>query len=120
LILQAVGIALPAVIEGTAAALLSAVLFGATFLGVATLALAAGTHLRFPRSVALLTVGYSIGQILGPLVVTPLLRQALLLASLIVLAAAAAAAALRIGYPGTERLDAQLAAQRRATTSSDQ
>lgn len=103
LLLQAVGIALPAVIGGTAGALVSAALFGATFLGVSTIALATGAHLRFPRSVALLTAGYSVGQILGPLLVAPLLRhgyqQALLLAALVVLAAAAAAAVLRIGFP---------------------
>ncbi|MGW2959043.1 YbfB/YjiJ family MFS transporter [Streptomyces sp. NPDC001220] len=103
LTVQAVGIALPAVTGSTAAALGSAVLFGATFLGVSTLALATGAHLRFPRSVALLTAGYSVGQILGPLVVAPLLRhgyhQALLLAALVVLTAAAAAAVLRIGFP---------------------
>ena len=103
LVIQAAGIALPALIGGTAAALVSAVLFGATFLGVSTLALATGAHLRFPRSVALLTAGYSVGQILGPLVVAPLLHhgyhRALLLAALVVLAAAAAAAVLRIGFP---------------------
>ncbi|MFR0355927.1 YbfB/YjiJ family MFS transporter [Streptomyces sediminimaris] len=103
LVIQAAGIALPALNGTTAAALVSAVLFGATFLGVSTLALATGAHLRFPRSVALLTTGYSVGQILGPLAVAPLLRhgyqQALLLAALVVLAAAAAAAVLRIGFP---------------------
>ncbi|MCX4097978.1 YbfB/YjiJ family MFS transporter [Nocardia sp. alder85J] len=103
LVLQAVGIALPAMIGGIATAALAAILFGATFLGVATLALAVGAHLNFPRSVALLTTGYSVGQLLGPLVVTPLLRhgyhQALLLAALTVLASAGAAALLRIGYP---------------------
>ena len=104
LVVQAVGIALPALVGGTAAALIAAFLFGATFLGVASLALAAGTHLRFPRAVALLTAGYSAGQILGPLVVTPLLRNgyhlALVVAAVIVLVAAAAAGVLRIGYPG--------------------
>ncbi|RPF37884.1 YbfB/YjiJ family MFS transporter [Streptomyces sp. TLI_185] len=103
LVVQAVGIALPALIGGTAAALLSAVLFGGTFLGISMLALATGAHLRFPRSVALLTAGYSVGQILGPLAVAPLLHhgyhRALLLATLVVLAAAAAAAVLRIGFP---------------------
>ncbi|MFJ9352368.1 YbfB/YjiJ family MFS transporter [Streptomyces sp. NPDC101237] len=109
LVVQAAGIALPAVTGSTAAALGSAVLFGATFLGVSTLALATGAHLRFPRSVALLTAGYSVGQILGPPAVAPLLRhgyhQALLLAAAVVVAAAAAAAVLRIGFPhhlGTE------------------
>jgi hypothetical protein len=103
LVVQAVGIALPAVAGGVAAALISAALFGATFLGIVTMALAAGAHLRFPRAVALLTAGYSVGQILGPLAVTPLLRhgyhQALLLAAVVILAAAAAAGVLRVGFP---------------------
>ncbi|QHA09402.1 YbfB/YjiJ family MFS transporter [Streptomyces broussonetiae] len=106
LLIQAVGIALPALLAGTAAALVSAALFGGTFIGISTLALATGAHLRFPRSVALLTAGYSVGQILGPLAVTPLLRhgyhQALILAAAVVLAAAAAAAVLRIGFPHHE------------------
>ncbi|MBK3578309.1 YbfB/YjiJ family MFS transporter [Streptomyces sp. MBT65] len=103
LLIQAVGIALPALVDGVAAALVSALLFGATFIGVSTLALATGAELRFPRSVALLTAGYSVGQILGPLTVAPLLhhgyRPALLLAALVVLAAAVSAAVLRIGFP---------------------
>ncbi|MFD9002459.1 YbfB/YjiJ family MFS transporter [Streptomyces sp. NPDC059582] len=103
LVLQAIGIALPALVGGVAAALISAMLFGATFIGISTIALATGADLRFPRSVALLTAGYSVGQILGPLLVAPLLqdgyRQALILASLVVLAAAAAAGVLRIGFP---------------------
>ncbi|MFJ9627241.1 YbfB/YjiJ family MFS transporter [Streptomyces sp. NPDC101175] len=103
LVIQAVGIALPALADGVAAALVSALLFGATFIGVSTLALATGTDLRFPRSVALLTAGYSVGQILGPLAVAPLLRHgyrpALLLAALVVLAAAVAAAVLRAALP---------------------
>ncbi|MFE0633456.1 YbfB/YjiJ family MFS transporter [Streptomyces sp. NPDC058864] len=103
LVVQAAGIALPALVGGPAAALVSAFLFGATFIGVSTVALAAGTHLRFPRAVALLTAGYSVGQILGPLAVEPLLRhgyrQALVLAALVVMAAAAAAFGLRVGFP---------------------
>nr|WP_097227371.1 YbfB/YjiJ family MFS transporter [Streptomyces sp. OV198] len=103
LVVQAVGIALPALIGGAPAALVSAVLFGATFIGVSTLALATGAHLEFPRSVALLTAGYSVGQILGPLVVAPLLhhgyQQALILAASVVLVAAVAAAVLRVGFP---------------------
>lgn len=103
LVIQAAGIALPALVGGTAAALGSAVLFGATFIGISSLALATGAHLRFPRSVALLTAGYSVGQILGPSAVAPLLHHgyhgALLSAALVVLAAAAAAALLRINFP---------------------
>ena len=106
LLIQAFGIALPAAAPGIAGALVSAVLFGATFLGIASMVLALGAHLRYPRAVALLTTGYSVGQILGPVIVTPLLhdgyRVALLAGAAIVLAAAVAAAALRIGRP--ERL----------------
>jgi MFS family permease len=101
LLIQAAGIALPAVVSGVVPALLSAVLFGATFLGVASMALALGVQLRYPRAVALLTTGYGLGQILGPLVVTPLLHHgyhlALLIAAGVVLAAALAAAVLRMG-----------------------
>jgi hypothetical protein len=100
---QAVGIALPALVGGSAAALVSAVLFGATFLGIATVALATGAHLRTPRAVAILTTGYSLGQIAGPLLVTPMLQHsyqpALLAGGVIVAAAAVAALALRHRFP---------------------
>ena len=103
LLVQTVGIALPAVIDGVAAALASAVLFGATFLGIANLAIAIGAELGFPRAIAILTTGYSVGQIVGPLIVRPLLhsgyRPALLLGAVIVLSAAVAALWLRVGYP---------------------
>jgi predicted MFS family arabinose efflux permease len=103
LLLQAVGIATPALVGGAAPALLSAALFGATFIGIGAIAFAIGAHLRVRRSVAILTTGYSAGQILGPLVVTPLLengyRQALLIGAAVVLLAALAAAALRVRYP---------------------
>lgn len=103
LIVQAAGIALPALAGGVAPALISAVLFGNTFVAIVSLALAIGAHLRFPRSVALLTTGYGVGQILGPLVVKPLLsggyRDALLVAAAIVAAAAVAAIGVRIRFP---------------------
>jgi len=103
LVVQAVGIALPALVGGVGAALIAAALFGATFMGVASMVLALGAHLQFPRAVAILTTGYSIGQILGPLLVTPLLkdgyRDALLLGAAIVVAAALAAGALRFRFP---------------------
>jgi hypothetical protein len=102
LLLQALGIALPALVAGAAAALVGAVLFGATFIGVSTMALSAGRRLGFPGAVALLTAGYSGGQILGPVAVTPLLRQgfsdALLAAALVVLLSAMVAAVLRFGF----------------------
>ncbi|MFJ8795830.1 YbfB/YjiJ family MFS transporter [Streptomyces sp. NPDC102462] len=101
--IQAVGIALPALLGGAAPALVSAVLFGATFMGVSTIALSIGSHLQVPRAVALLTVGYGIGQILGPLLAAPLLhhgyQQALLLGSAMVAVAAAASAAVCVRFP---------------------
>lgn len=103
LLVQAVGVALPALSGTVVAALVSATLFGATFIGVSTLVLSIGTHLRFPRAVGLLTAGYSVGQVLGPLVAAPLLhhgyRRALVLAAVTVLAAALAALALRVRFP---------------------
>jgi MFS family permease len=103
LIIQAIGITLPALAGGITSGLASAALFGATFLGVAAIALALGGKFRYPRAVALLTAGYSCGQVLGPLIVTPLLhdgyRVALLVGSAVVFAAAIAAFALRISMP---------------------
>ncbi|OBJ95746.1 MFS transporter [Mycolicibacterium conceptionense] len=100
LALQAVGIAVAGMVGGVTAALVGAVLFGGTFIGVSTLALAAGRLLRYPRAVALLTTGYSVGQILGPLVVAPLLHRgfapALLVGALVVSAAAVVSGVMRI------------------------
>lgn len=68
---------------------------------VRTLALAAGRGLGSPSAVALLTAGYSVGQMVGPLVVTPLVhngfRDALVTSAGIVSAAAAAAVWLLTG-----------------------
>ncbi|WP_218671294.1 YbfB/YjiJ family MFS transporter [Microbispora sp. GKU 823] len=103
LIIQAVGIALPALLGGATPALVSAVLFGATFMGVSTIALSIGSHLQVPRAVAVLTAGYSAGQILGPLLAAPLLghgyHEALLLGSAMVGVAAVAAAAVCVRFP---------------------
>jgi predicted MFS family arabinose efflux permease len=103
LILQAVGIALPALTGAVPAALAAAVLFGGTFIGITTLSLAAGRHLRVPRAIAILTAGYGIGQVLGPLAVEPTLHggyhQALLVGAGLVLVAGVGSALLRIGFP---------------------
>jgi MFS family permease len=101
LLVQAGGIALPALVGGTAPALIGAMAFGGTFIGVSTMALAAGRALSFPGAVAVLTAGYSVGQIVGPLVVTPLLhhgfRYALLTSAVVVAGSAVTAAWLRVG-----------------------
>jgi predicted MFS family arabinose efflux permease len=116
LLLQAFGIALPALAPGPVAALIGAVLFGATFIGVSTMALAAGRLLGLPGAVALLTSGYSVGQILGPVAVTPFLHHgfslALLVAAAVVLLSAMVAGLLRFGFP-SGGADPQPAASRR-------
>ncbi|WP_416985099.1 YbfB/YjiJ family MFS transporter [Streptomyces sp. T028] len=103
LMLQAAGIALTGLVPGSAGALVAAAAFGGTFVGITSLALALGEHLQVPRAVALLTAGYGIGQIIGPLISQPLLgtgySAALLLASVVLAAATVAAAALRVRYP---------------------
>jgi len=103
LILQAVGIALPALTPAAPAAVVSALLFGATFVGITTLSLATGRHLRVPRAIAILTAGYGVGQVVGPLIVTPTLdngyRTALLVGAGLVLLAGVGAALLRIRFP---------------------
>lgn len=95
---------LGAVAVGVAPALVAAVLFGGTVLGIVSMALTLGNYLRLPRAVAILTSGYGLGQVAGPLVAMPLLRGgyhvALLVGAAIVLTGALAAAALAISFPG--------------------
>lgn len=102
LVLQAIGIALPALTASVPAALIAAVLFGATFVGITTLSLATGRHMRIPRAVPILTAGYGVGQALGPLVVEPTLhggyRTALLVGAALALAAGVGSALLRLGW----------------------
>lgn len=104
LLLQAAGIALPAFFASPLAALVGAVLFGATFMGVTTLSLAEGRTLGAQNATAVLTAAYSVGQVAGPLIVAPLLHDgfqtALMVgAALVLCAAAAAAVAGRRGKP---------------------
>ncbi len=73
LLLQVVSAVLPALVHGAAAAAVSAVLFGGTFIGAVMLSMEAGADIGIPRSAAVLTAAYGIGQILGPLVVAPML-----------------------------------------------
>ncbi|HVI94774.1 MAG TPA: YbfB/YjiJ family MFS transporter [Anaeromyxobacter sp.] len=69
-LVQAVGIALPALSTSAGAALAGAALFGGTFMGITTLAMAVGRSLAPAspgRIVGTLTAVYGVGQILGPL-----------------------------------------------------
>lgn len=68
-LVQALGIALPAVSQSTAIAYLGAFMFGGTFVGIAVLSLAMG-KLHEPhqnsRIIGTLTIVYGLGQIIGP------------------------------------------------------
>jgi MFS family permease len=69
-LLQAVGMALPALFASAAAAVVGAFLFGGTFMGIVTMALEAGRRLMpqaVARAVGSLTAVYGVGQIVGPL-----------------------------------------------------
>ena len=98
-VLQAAGLALPALSDAPVAAALAAALFGGTFIGITSLTMAE-TRRRVPgrllaRAIAALTVVFGLGQVLGPLVAAWLagdagdFRRALGAASVAVLAGAA-------------------------------
>ncbi len=99
LLLQAVSALLPALVAGPAAALVAAILFGGTFMGITLLAMDSALGLGIPRAAAALTAIYGLGQILGPLVVAPMLgdgfRSAFLCAAAVLVVAALLAGATR-------------------------
>lgn len=74
-VLQTIGALLPVVVHETWASFVCAGLFGGTFLGIAMLATGQGRRLPVARAAAALTTGYSIGQVLGPIVVTPVIGK---------------------------------------------
>lgn len=68
-LLQAVGILLPALSGSMVSALLSAALFGGTFMGIATLAVGFARELvphAAARAIGLMTGAFGLGQIFGP------------------------------------------------------
>lgn len=69
LIIQAIGIALPAISDSSPSFYISAGLFGATFMGVTTLATAFARNknpLGSARVIAIMTTIYALGQMIGP------------------------------------------------------
>jgi hypothetical protein len=66
--MQLTGILLPAVTNSPFAAVLSAVFFGGTFMAITALILAVGRQSARGQGFAVLTAGFGLGQILGPLV----------------------------------------------------
>ncbi|WP_188491044.1 YbfB/YjiJ family MFS transporter [Williamsia phyllosphaerae] len=95
LVVQAVAALLPAVSSSTAAALVAAALFGGTFIGIVSVAMSVGAALPVARTAAILTAVYGVGQVLGPVVVTPVLGSsytlAFVIATVVLLLAALAA-----------------------------
>jgi predicted MFS family arabinose efflux permease len=65
---QIAGILLPAITDSPGAALLSAIFFGGTFMAITALMLALGRQSAKGRGFAVLTAGFGLGQIIGPLV----------------------------------------------------
>lgn len=64
---QLAGIVLPAITQAPWAALLSAVFFGGTFMAITALILAVGRQNAKGQGFAVLTAGFGLGQIVGPL-----------------------------------------------------
>lgn len=102
-VVQAVGVALPTVSDHPAAVLLSAALFGGTFIGITGLVLAIGGSLasRTGRAIAWLTAAFGLGQVLAPPVAGAIADAAggfdlpLRLAAVVVLVGAGLAALVR-------------------------
>lgn len=69
--LQAIAAVLPALTGNTVAAVLSALLFGGTFMGITMLTMSTAQTLPIGRTAATLTAVYGVGQVLGPLIVAP-------------------------------------------------
>jgi MFS family permease len=69
-LLQAIGIVLPAISSAPAAAMIAAMLFGVTFVGITALAVSLAATIapsNTARVIGLVTVAFGIGQIIGPL-----------------------------------------------------
>lgn len=75
--MQAVGVILPVIWTNWATAILGSLLFGGTFMGIATLSLSIGRQCapsQSQRVIATMTACFGIGQILGPLGASVLMR----------------------------------------------
>lgn len=96
LVLQAIGVALPAVSQSAASYLLSALLVGGTFMGTVTIAMPAAQRVARATGrnlLAAMTLVYGVGQILGPALAERLYASSQSFSSSLL----AAAAALLVG-----------------------
>ena len=101
LVVQAVGAALPAVSSSPVVAVIAAALFGSTFLGVVAVTMAVGSALPVARTAAVLTAVYGVGQMLGPLVVAPVIGSSYAVAFALAAGVLVAAAAAAVGVART-------------------
>lgn len=68
-LVQALGIVLPVLVQSPMAVVMAALLYGGTFIGIVGIALSLGSALsagRASRTIAALTAGYGVGQVLAP------------------------------------------------------
>jgi len=109
LLIQSLGVALPALSHTAAAYLGSAVLVGGTFMGTATIAMPAARRLaarvRF-KMLASMTASYAVGQIVGPLLASSLFSLNQSFAPALLAAAAALLVASALCLPGAQRMGA--------------
>lgn len=90
LVVQAAGVALPAVSQSAAGYLTSALLVGATFMGTVTIVMPAAQRVATGTNlVAVLTFVYGIGQIVGPLLAGALYARSQSFAGSLLVAAVA-------------------------------
>ncbi|MBV9748698.1 MAG: YbfB/YjiJ family MFS transporter [Acetobacteraceae bacterium] len=115
-LLAAIGVAAGGVWETASGALLAAVLLGGTFMGITALGFAAARAAALDdgrRASALMTAGFGLGQVVGPLVAGRLLDATGSFAPPSLLAAAALAGAAWIAILAARRGDATAWAGRR-------
>lgn len=103
LVVQAFGVVLPALLPSAAGYLLSALLVGGTFTGTVTIAVPAAQRIaRDGRGnlVAIMTVVYGVGQIVGPIVANALFNATQTFTSSLIAAGAALLAAAVLSVRG--------------------
>lgn len=108
-LLQTVSAVLPALTANSGVAVVSAILFGGTFMGITMLTLSLAAGLPIGRTAATLTAVYGVGQVLGPLVVAPALGDSYTVAFIVATVVLALGA---VGAVAVARLQVDARSQR--------
>ncbi|MDF0532095.1 YbfB/YjiJ family MFS transporter [Tsukamurella sp. 8F] len=103
LAVQTAGAGLVAASGGVPAAMVGAVCFGGTFLGIVGLAFDFARGLGVGRAAATLTAAYAAGQVIGPLVVIPVIGHSFAMAFVIATVVLASASLLAAGAETVRR-----------------